>query len=84
MSRKRLGAALIALGILGILWGVFHVLAATQPPPGEPLRRQTYNEVKPRVHAAFAGGLVRALAGLGVALVGGRLAGRPDARKVPG
>ena len=73
MNRKRLGAALIALGILGILWGVFHVLAATQPPPGAPMRRQTYDEVKPRIHQSFAGGLVRALAGLGVALVGGRV-----------
>jgi hypothetical protein len=73
VSKKRLGAALIAIGIAGILWGVFHVLAATQPPPGAPLRRQTYDEVKPRVHRSFAGGLVRALAGLGVALIGGRV-----------
>ena len=73
MSRQRLGVALIALGIVGILWGVFHVLEATRPPPGEPHRRQTYNEVKPRIHRSFAGGLVRALAGLGLALVGGRV-----------
>jgi hypothetical protein len=65
------GALLIALGIAGILWGVFHVLDAARG--SDPTRRSTYDEVKPRLQRAFPGGLVRSLAGLGVAMIGGRV-----------
>jgi hypothetical protein len=67
----KLGVGLIALGIAGILWGVFHILDAAQG--SDPTRRSTYDEVKPRLHRAFPGGLARGLAGLGVAMIGGRV-----------
>jgi len=76
-ARARWGAALIALGIAGILWGALHVvLAVGGPEKPEFAQRQTYDEVKPIVHRTFLGGLVRSLAGLGLALVGGRVRGR--------
>jgi len=67
----KVGALLIALGIAGILWGVFHILDAAQGP--DSTRRSTYDEVKPRLQRAFPGALVRSLAGLGVAMIGGRV-----------
>ena len=69
--QAKLGALLIALGIVGILWGVFHILDATQG--SDRTRRSTYDEVKPRLQQAFPGGLVRSLAGLGIAMIGGRV-----------
>lgn len=71
---RRHGALLIALGIAGILWGVFHVLG----PVGDlqrrfPGQRVGYDMVKVEVHRAFLGGLLRSLAGLGLAMWGGRL-----------
>ena len=71
---NQLGWLLIVVGIAGIVWGVFHVLGAVGGPDQRDFaHRIPYDEVKRRVHGAFAGGLVRSLAGLGVALVGGRL-----------
>jgi len=62
---------LIALGIVGILWGAFHILDAAEG--SDPTRRSTYDEVKPRLQRAFPGGLARSLAGLGIAMIGGRV-----------
>ena len=69
--QAKFGALLVALGIVGILWGVFHILGAAQG--SDRTRRSTYDEVKPRVQQAFPGGLVRSLAGLGIAMIGGRV-----------
>ena len=75
-ARARWGAALIALGIAGILWGTLHVvLAVGGPEKPEFAHRQTYDEVKPIVQRTYFGGLVRALAGLALAICGGRLRG---------
>lgn len=73
-GRKRLGTALIALGVLGIVWGVTHVLGTVGGPeqPGF-ANRQTYDEVKPLVHGSMFGGLLRGLAGLALAILGARL-----------
>jgi hypothetical protein len=73
-GRRRLGTALLVLGLLGILWGVLHVLGAVGGPeqPGF-ANRQTYDEVKPLVHRSMFGGLLRALAGLALAIAGARL-----------
>ena len=54
-----------------MLWGVLPVLEAARGPGSG--RRQTYNEVKPRLQRAFPAFLIRGLAGLGVAMVGGRV-----------
>ena len=72
--RRRLGALLIVLGLLGILWGVAHILgAAGAPEQRDFAHRQTYDEVKPLVHGAMFGGMLRGLAGLALAIVGARL-----------
>jgi hypothetical protein len=75
--RARLGLVLIVLGIGGILWGVFHVLEAV--PRSEQrdfAHRTTYGEAKAAVHESFLGGLVRALAGLALAMAGARVRAR--------
>jgi hypothetical protein len=73
-NRRRLGTALLVLGLLGILWGVAHVLIAVGGPeqPGF-AHRPTYDEVKPIVHGSMFGGLLRGLSGLALAIVGARL-----------
>lgn len=72
--RRRLGTLLVVLGLLGIVWGVAHVLGAVGAPQERDFaHRQTYDEVKPLVHGALFGGLLRGLAGLALAWVGLRL-----------
>jgi hypothetical protein len=72
--RRRLGTLLVVLGLAGILWGVAHVLGAVgEPEQRDFAHRQTYDEVKPLVHGALFGGMLRGLAGLGLALLGARL-----------
>lgn len=73
------GLVLIAIGILGILWGVFHVLDAAYGPGGPPrtfAERRSYDMVKVDVHRAFFGGLLRAFGGLALVGIGGRLRAR--------
>ncbi|MBL8801872.1 MAG: hypothetical protein JNN27_07755 [Planctomycetes bacterium] len=75
-QRAKLGLALIVAGLLGILWGVFHVLNGL--PTAEKLdfaHRMTDYQARKSVHENFPGGLLRALCGLGVALWGGRVRG---------
>jgi hypothetical protein len=75
--RARFGALVIALGIAGILWGVAHILLAVGGPEKPDFaHRQTYDQVKPIVHRVFFGGLVRSLAGLALAIAGGRMRSR--------
>jgi hypothetical protein len=69
--RRRAGAVLIALGILGILWGVFHVLWAVEPTTSR--ASGSYDQVKPIVHEHLFGALVRSLGGLALAMVGANL-----------
>lgn len=74
--RARRGLVLIGIGVLGVLWGVFHVLAAL--PTAEKLdfaHRMTDYQARSSVHENFPGGLARALVGLAVALWGGRMRG---------
>jgi hypothetical protein len=64
------------LGLAAILWGVVHVLAASQGARTLRTRfeeRRTYDQVKPDVQRALPGALLRALPGLGLALLGARL-----------
>ncbi|MCC7010998.1 MAG: hypothetical protein IT454_00435 [Planctomycetes bacterium] len=72
--RAALGLVLIGLGVLGILWGVFHILEAVPKPEKlEFAHRTTDFQARSAVHDSFLGGLLRALVGLGLALWGGRL-----------
>jgi hypothetical protein len=76
--RSRLGLALIALGLAGILWGVFHVLGAIGGYEQRDFaHRKTDHQVRTVVHQTFGGALVRALAGLTLVVVGGRLRRQP-------
>ena len=73
-KRARLGAILIAVGVAGILWGALHLLLAVGGPERPDFaHRQRYDEVKPLVHAALFGALLRSLFGLAVAMAGGWL-----------
>jgi hypothetical protein len=72
--RRRLGLALIALGLAGILWGVFHVLNAIGGYEERDFaHRKSDYEVRSVVHETFPGALARSLAGLALLLAGGRL-----------
>ena len=72
--RSRLGLALIVVGLLMILWGVFHVLDAVGSPAQQDFaHRRTYVQVKQAVHGAFIGALLRALPGLALMLLGSHL-----------
>jgi hypothetical protein len=78
--RARWGLALMALGIGGILWGVLHLLLAVGgPEQADFAHRPRYDEVKPVVQREMFGALVRAVAGLFVAMAGGSL--RASARR---
>ena len=73
-KRARLGLVLITLGVIGMLWGVFHVLGSVpKPAKREFAYRTTDFQARSAVHDSFLGGFARAMAGLGLALYGGRL-----------
>jgi len=77
--RRRLGTLLVGLGVLGILWGVAHVLGAVGAPEERDFaHRLRYDEVKPIVHGAMFGGLLRGLTGLALAIWGMRIRSRAD------
>lgn len=76
MTRARVGTTLVVLGLLGIVWGVIHVLEVANGPGTGPTTfaaRRSYDQVKTSVHASFAGGLLRAFGGGALILVGTRL-----------
>jgi hypothetical protein len=73
----RLGLVLIVLGIGAILWGVFHILESVPKPEQLDFAHRTTDfQARSAVHDSFFGGFARALAGLVLALVGGRLRSR--------
>ena len=75
-NRRGLGLALIVLGLLGILWGVFHVLGAIGGYPQRDFaHRKTDYEVRSIVHENFLGARLRAFGGLTLMIVGSRLRG---------
>jgi hypothetical protein len=83
--RARLGTVLIVLGIAGILWGTFHMLDKVGGPERRDFaHRQTYDDVKPKVHGAMLGSLLRGLLGLALAVTGAKLRGQALRRLAPG
>ena len=74
--RARVGAILIALGILTIVAAGLGMLEASNGPglgPTEFAQRRSYNQTKEAMHEVFPLGLACAAAGLGLAMLGGRL-----------
>jgi hypothetical protein len=74
--RRRLGLALIALGLALIVGAVLWVLEAANGPGSGPktfAARRSYDQVKVAVHATFPYALPVGLGGLGLALLGSRL-----------
>lgn len=80
--RAALGVALIALGVAGIVWGVFHLLAALpEPDQLDFAHRTTDYQNRSVAHERFPGAAWRALCGLGLALLGGRVRARAVGRQ---
>lgn len=74
--RRRLGLALVAGGILVIVASVLFVLESANGPGSGPTSfaaRRGYDQVKAEVHRVFPYALLTGLAGLGLALYGGRV-----------
>ena len=72
--RQKLGLLLIAVGLAGILWGVFHVLGAIGPYEQRDFaHRKTDYQVRSTMHEAFPGGFFRAMGGLALMVAGSRL-----------
>lgn len=83
-KRARAGLVLIALGIVGMLWGVFHILdSVPKPAKREFAYRTTDFQARSAVHDSFFGGFARAMVGLGLALYGGRLRKRASGDESP-
>lgn len=75
-GRMRLGAVLIAIGIATIVVSVIWVLEVANGPGTGPktfAKRRSYDTVKESVHESFPIGFLVGLAGLGVAMAGGRV-----------
>jgi ABC-type proline/glycine betaine transport system permease subunit len=72
-KRARLGLALIAIGVLTIVAGVLYVLQSADPSARSFEERMSYDQTKVEVHRTLPVGMAVALAGLGLALLGGRL-----------
>jgi hypothetical protein len=76
-ARRRAGFALVGLGIVVILASVVYVLEMANGPGTGPKRfeeRRTYDMVKESVHETFPMAFAIGIAGLGIAMCGGRLA----------
>ena len=74
--RRRLGAVLIALGVLTILGSVLWMLEVMNGPGTGPktfAERRSYDIVKESAHEVFPRGFAVGLVGLGLALAGGRM-----------
>lgn len=76
MRRRRLGQLLVAAGVVTIVASVLWVLEVANGPGTGPktfAQRRSYDMVKDSVHEVFPLAFGVGLAGLGLALVGGRV-----------
>lgn len=72
--RAKVGWIVSGIGLVAILWGVFHLTSATVGGPIHEFKdRRTYTEVKKAAHEAYPGALARALAGLALVWWGVRI-----------
>ncbi len=79
MDRRRLGQGLIGIGILTIVVAVIYVLEVANGPGTGPktfAQRRSYDQVKEAVHGSFPLGFAIGVGGLGLAMLGSRLARR--------
>ena len=77
MARRRVGQVLIGLGIVTILVSVIYVLEVANGPGTGPkafAQRRGYDQVKQSVHQTFPLAFAYGLVGLGVTMLGARLA----------
>lgn len=78
-ARRRLGIALVVLGLVTIVGAVLAVLEIANGPGTGPktfAQRRGYDQVKADVHRSFPLALVVGLGGLGLSMAGARLARR--------
>jgi len=80
-GRRRVGFTLIAVGMLTILGAVLWVLDEADGPGTGPktfAERRSYNTVKESVHETFPIAFCIGLTGLGITMLGSRLAKWPS------
>ena len=82
MSRRRIGIALVVLGLVTIVGAVLVVLEIANGPGTGPkafAQRRSYDQVKVDVQRSFPIALLVGVGGLGLAMAGARLARREGA-----
>lgn len=81
LPRRRLGIALIVLGLLTIVISVVVVLEIANGPGSGPksfAQRRSYDQVKAGVQRSFPIALLAGLGGLGLTMAGARLSKREE------
>ena len=80
-QRRKLGIALIVVGLLTIVGAVLAVCQSAEGPGWHTTfaQRRTYDQVKVAVHKSFPLAFVVGLLGLGLAMLGSRISKRRDA-----
>ncbi len=79
--RRALGIGLVVLGLAAILGSVLYVLEVANGPGTGPkvfAQRRSYDQVKAAVHRSFPRAFGAGLLGLGLAMLGSRIAKRPS------
>lgn len=79
MTKRRCGQILIGLGLATIVVAVLWMLEVANGPGTGPktfAQRRSYDQVKASIHETFPIGFPIGLAGLGLAMLGARLARR--------
>jgi hypothetical protein len=87
LPRRQLGIVLLVLGLFTIVASVLAVLEIANGPGTGPksfAERRGYDQVKVDVQRSFPIALVVALGGLGLAIVGGKLAQRAQVEQAGG
>ena len=81
---RRLGTAFVVIGLVTIVGAVLWILEVANGPGTGPKRfaeRRSYNQVKEALHESFPLGFAVGVAGLGLAMLGGRMRGSSDGQE---